>query len=305
MQPNADLPPPRPSHPPAALRYFVALMFLFYGFAKLNGAQFTILDSELDKPLREVPGFWLTWYYFGYSHVYGGLIALLQIGGALMLTFRRTVLLGACLLFGIISNIVLVDVFYDVDFSGLAMAVILWTCLVVILTPWLPGLVRFFWTSQQPGEPRSRRRRLAAAAVRAAMVVVAAAFTWWVANFNNRLPTPLDGSWEVAGGGGAPGALPSRIYFEHNRAFMAVFRYPDRWETHHFEVDTAAHSLRIWQEWLSKGPEVFSGTYRLTGDALELDGRLAGAPARLRLRRVSRASPQLPAPRGGTEEQRR
>ncbi len=45
------------------LRYFVALAVILYGFAKLNGSQFTILQSELDKPLGEVSGFWLTWYY--------------------------------------------------------------------------------------------------------------------------------------------------------------------------------------------------------------------------------------------------
>ena len=30
-----------------AARYVAALLLLFYGFAKLNGSQFTILDSEL------------------------------------------------------------------------------------------------------------------------------------------------------------------------------------------------------------------------------------------------------------------
>jgi len=73
---------------------------------------------------------------------------------------------------------------------------------------------------------------------------------------------------------------------------MAVFRYADRWETHHFTVDTATHGLRMWKNWLSKGPEISSGTYRLAGDRLELDGRLAStsAPVHVRLRRVRAAS---------------
>jgi hypothetical protein len=290
MLPTDDPPPQQETrYPPAALRYFVALMFLFYGFAKLNGAQFTVLDSMLDRPMREVPGFWLTWYYFGYSAVYGTLIALLQVAGALMLTFRRTALLGACLLFGIVSNIVLVDVFYDVDVSGLASAVVLWTCLAIILSFHAAELVRLFWTSQAPpAGSRSRGRRLGAAAVRVAMVVVAAGFTYWVANVNNRRPTVLDGTWEVVDVTGAAPVLPARIYFERNRAHMAVFRYPDRWDTHHFEVDPARHGLRVWAKWLSKGPEVFSGTYRLAGDVLELDGHLLRSPesVHLVLRRV-------------------
>ena len=288
--------------PSAALRYFVALMFLLYGFAKLNGAQFTILDSELDKPLRDVPGFWLTWYYFGYSAVYGSVIALLQIGGALMLTFRRTTLLGACLLFGIVSNIVLVDVFYGVDGNALAMAVVLWSCLAVILSHHAPDLVRLFWTSQAGSAESPARRRLASAA-RVAMVVFSAASMYWMANVNNRRPTVLDGSWEVVSATGQAGSLPVRVYFERNRAHMAVFRYGDRWETHHFEVDPAAHALRIWTHWLDKGPQLFAGSYRLAGDVLELDGRFASGagPVHLSLRRVGTAPPDRPAQTGQGE----
>ena len=42
----------------AAVRWFAALIAVVYGFAKLNGSQFTILDSELDRPMGEVSGFW-------------------------------------------------------------------------------------------------------------------------------------------------------------------------------------------------------------------------------------------------------
>src|SRR3954467_1947427 len=97
------------------LRYLVAVLVLTYGFAKLNGSQFTILDSELDKPMGHVSGFWLTWYYFGYSAIYGNFLASVQIIGALLLTFRRTTFLGACVLAPVLSNILLIDIFYGVD----------------------------------------------------------------------------------------------------------------------------------------------------------------------------------------------
>lgn len=86
-------------------RYAAAALLLLYGFAKLTGAQFTVLDSELDKPLRDVSGFWLTWYCFGYSQVYGTVIALAQIAGAVALLFPRTALLGACAMLPVIANI--------------------------------------------------------------------------------------------------------------------------------------------------------------------------------------------------------
>jgi hypothetical protein len=70
---------------PGPAHWIAALICLVYGFAKINGSQFTILDSELTKPMGEVSGFWLTWYYFGYSPFYGTLIALIQIGAGILL----------------------------------------------------------------------------------------------------------------------------------------------------------------------------------------------------------------------------
>jgi hypothetical protein len=71
---------------PSRARWFAAVVSIFYGFARLNGSQFTVLDSELARPMGDVSGFWLTWYYFGYSAFYGAIIALVQIGGGILLT---------------------------------------------------------------------------------------------------------------------------------------------------------------------------------------------------------------------------
>ncbi|HEY0022543.1 MAG TPA: hypothetical protein VGB24_06515 [Longimicrobium sp.] len=262
-------------------------MFLLYGFAKLMGSQFTILDSELDKPMGEVSGFWLTWYYFGYSAVYGSFIAVSQICGALLLTFRRTTLLGACLLFGITTNIVLVDLCYGVEPGGTATAIILWCCLLGMVLFYREALMHLFWRATA-GPRHGGVRRAAAWSIRCGMVVLAASFTYWVANYNNRLPTPLDGAWEVRArqGGTGQAMVPARIYFERNRAHMVVFRHADRWTTHHFEIDPASRGLHVWDEWLRKGEIVFRGTYTLQGDRMELRGRFAGSQSTVALQLV-------------------
>src|SRR5436190_16731703 len=110
--------------PPAA-RWVAVALCLVYGFAKLNGAQFTILDSELTKPLGRVSGFWLTWYYFGFSPIYGSLIALVQIAGAILLAWPRTALVGALLLAPVMANIVLIDVFYRIAFDATVVAIVI------------------------------------------------------------------------------------------------------------------------------------------------------------------------------------
>lgn len=260
------------------VRYLVALVLFNYGFAKLNGAQFTILDSQLDRPMGEVSGFWLTWYYFGYSRAYGTLLALAQIGGAALLLWRRTALLGALVLLPVVGNIVLIDLFYAIDPGALLVALLLLAGLGVVIAPYVPELVDVLWTRRKAeSAPRRRPVRFAKAAVCAAMVALTFGFTWLMANYNNVSPTPLDGAWTVAQPAVAGGReLPQVVYFERNRAYMAVFRYADRWETHHFDVDPRRRTISVFRDWLSRGPQLFEGTYALQGDQLRLTGRFAG-----------------------------
>ena len=274
-------------------RYFAALMIIQYGFAKLNGAQFTVLESVLDQPLREVSGFWLTWYYFGYSQAYGNLIALVQVFGGILLLFRKTTLLGACLLLGVMANIVLVNLFFEIDTSALVVALLITTCLLFILWQHRGELVRLFWIRQNSRYPSAQAgvgRRALKWSIRALVVVLPAVFTYWVANYNNRRPTVIDGAWRVAEVQGISNTtlVPDRIYFERNRAYMSVFAYADSSRTHHFEVDEGERALEIWNQWLRKGDKVFSGTYDLKQDRLELRGtfEIASDSVRLELVRV-------------------
>lgn len=279
----------------AVVRYLVAFTLFSYGFAKLNGAQFTILDSELDRPMGEVSGFWLTWYYFGYSRAYGTLLALAQIGGAALLLFRRTTLLGAVFLLPVVGNIVLVDLFYGIDAGATVVALLLLAGLVVLIAPHADSLVEVLWRRQRRSPARGWAARGGKAAVCAVMLALSFGITWWAANYNNVLPTPLDGAWNVERATGPAREVPRVVYFERNRAFMAVFRYAGRSETHHFEVDPRRRTVSVFRDWLARGPRVFAGSYTIQGDQLRLTGRFAGddVPATLLLtrRRVAGAAP--------------
>lgn len=273
---------------PRVARWFGALIAVIYGFAKLNGAQFTILDSELDKPLGDVSGFWLTWYYFGYSAVYGTLLALAQVAGGLLLTFRRTALAGALLLLPIALNIVLVDVFYGVDLGGLLTAVVWAALLIRVVYPHRERLVAA--VLPPVGE---RRAGAGTWAARVVLVVMAFVGTDWIANENNRSPTPIDGVWvspsvESGRAGGPADAPPDgmvrsprasrgdaatasdgaaavdvidKVFFERNRAHLVVVKdTAGEYRWHHFEVGPD-RGVRIWAEWLEKGELLYEGTY--------------------------------------------
>lgn len=265
------------------VRWSVAFVLLIYGFAKLTHAQFTILDSELDKPMGHVSGFWLTWYYFGYSSVYGAVIALSQIAGAILLTFRKTTLLGACLLFPVVVNIVLVDIFYRVDLAALLMAIFVLIGLIILLLIHKQELIDLFWHQQNllfARIPSGRRFSAVKWIVRLTLILIAAGGAYWTANFNNRVPTILDGTWDVVMVEPpiASQKIPSTIFFERNRAGLCVFKFADgTYKSHNFEVDEKTRVLRIWQDRSRQGSAILEAHYKISPHDLSLDGKFSGS----------------------------
>jgi uncharacterized membrane protein YphA (DoxX/SURF4 family) len=92
----------------SGIRLLLAYEISTYGFAKIFKEQFSVPEYIKDIPIGEQSGFWLTWYYFGYSYPFSIIIAIGQIGGSLLLLFNRTRLLGAFILLPIMLNIVFV-----------------------------------------------------------------------------------------------------------------------------------------------------------------------------------------------------
>ncbi len=198
----------------------------------------------------------------------------------MLLTFRRTVLIGACVLAPILANIVIIDIAYGIDLSATLMATLLLCIVGGIIAERRRALLDFFWNSEAKAPAVSTKASTIKWAVRIAMVAGAFSLTYWVANYNNRDPTPIDGAWQVVHvePDQAVGKIPQEIFFEYNRAYMCVFKFADdTYVTHHFQVDAASRSLGIWQQWLRKQGQIFSGSYVRNGPMLELQGQMAGA----------------------------
>ena len=96
------------------IRYWLALSISSYGFAKILKTQFQTPEFFLDTPLSSLSGMSLTWYYYGYSYPLAVIIGLLQIGGSILLLYRKTTLLGVLILLPVMVNIVLINVFYKI-----------------------------------------------------------------------------------------------------------------------------------------------------------------------------------------------
>ena len=269
-----------------ALRYYAAFMLLGYGFDRLMGAQFTILDSQLDQPLKHVSGFWLTWYYFGFSPIYSTVISLIQIGGAALLCIRRTALAGTLVLLPVMVNVVLIDAYvirWHLSNSVPRNAFYVLVALLIIVGFHYKELIEVFWRRQNKPSPLLSRARWIPVG-QCLLIFVMFAYTAhqanWTATGNEQLPTPLDGAWQVNGTNPADASLPRMIYFEYNRAFMCVFRLADgKLETHDFRVDTVSHTISIAKRWMARGPAIFQGNWTRDGNTMTLTGHWQGLPA--------------------------
>jgi hypothetical protein len=252
--------------PPSRARWIAAGLCILYGFAKLNGSQFVVLDSELSRPMGDVSGYWLTWYYFGYSPTYGALIALIQIAGGILLTFRRTALAAALALIPVFANILLIDIFFRISVGATMMALLILGCCAAVIAPHVSRLRR---TVLLDTPAHSLAPRLAMLAV---LLVAGWSVTWLGVRYFKRAPTAIDGTWLVVSEPGQSGtvALPWReVFFERNQAHKVVFRSPSGDAIHYFEVGPD-RIVRIWETLHSKGPLIMQGRVRPDG-RLQLD----------------------------------
>jgi hypothetical protein len=96
-------------------RYYLAATMLSYGFDKLLPTQMTIPSPRmLLNPYGHSSPFELLWTFMGYSPAYVIFSGAGEVLGALLLFFRRTTTLGAVILAGILTNVIMLNFCYDV-----------------------------------------------------------------------------------------------------------------------------------------------------------------------------------------------
>jgi hypothetical protein len=126
------------------IRYWLALQITTYGVAKIFGLQFGHSYLRDDNLVSSLSGFDLTWKYFGYSYALTLIIGLLQIGGSVLLVFRRTYLLGIVILLPVMINIMLIDIFYGIPFAATLNAILFTLGLSYLLLLRWKELTAFF-----------------------------------------------------------------------------------------------------------------------------------------------------------------
>ena len=128
-------------------------------------------------------GEWLTWFYFGYSHSFGTLLAIIQIVGAYGLLFRRTLLAAAFGLFAFMLNLTLINICYHMNAGALTQSVLLTLGISYLLLTDYKRLKQFFFKSL-PAIPHSAIHNATVKNIlRASAILLSLLFTIYLKTF--------------------------------------------------------------------------------------------------------------------------
>jgi hypothetical protein len=133
------------------LRYSIALGLTSYAIAKLIPVQFPpISPLTLEQHVGELRPMALLWTFMEYSRPYAFFGGLMELVVVLFLCFRRTATLGAIICVAVMSNVMMMNLAYDVPVKLYATMTVV-SALVLVLYD-LPRLTAFFLTNR-PAPP--------------------------------------------------------------------------------------------------------------------------------------------------------
>mgnify|MGYP006988471133 CR=1 FL=1 len=115
------------------LRYVLAFTLLSYGMAKVIPTQFpTPTADRLMQPYGESSPMGILWTFMGSSTAYTIFAGAAEVLAAIPLLFRRTTLLGALLAAGVLTNVVMLNLCYDVPVKLYSTHLLLMACLLIL-----------------------------------------------------------------------------------------------------------------------------------------------------------------------------
>jgi len=137
-------------------RYYVAMIMLSYGFAKLYDGQFPANTfGRLEEKVGDMSPMGVIWTMMGASKGYTFVSGLLETIGGLLLLFRRTKTFGALFSMTVMINVALLNFFYDVPVKIFSSHIVLF-CLFIVSGDAI-ALYRFF-VLHQPSQLRFQKR---------------------------------------------------------------------------------------------------------------------------------------------------
>ncbi|HEY1695693.1 MAG TPA: hypothetical protein VGG39_26175 [Polyangiaceae bacterium] len=279
-----------------AVRFVLAYEMIRYGVPKLIGMQFYPQYFRRDKRVIDLASSSLTWEFLGRTYWYQAFGGLIEVGSGVLICFRRTTLLGACLMTTALLNVVLINFFYDVDVKLFASVYLLFD--LALIAPHWRRLQAFFLAPVEPISLGRRGRWLYGLTV--TLAIVAPTVKMLREGIEHRVfeREPLEGAWSVKESTGATAAW-DRIYFEKDD--VGFIRVGGRFVPFHKELeggqlrlsiaedDRLAHVGHALTTVAAAGAEAFPQTVRgsltLEAQRARFDGQCDGQPCAMTLTR--------------------
>ncbi|HYK03741.1 MAG TPA: hypothetical protein VE974_18430 [Thermoanaerobaculia bacterium] len=178
------------------VRFTLAFTMIQYGAIKIIKTQFPMPGLDrLVQPMGEFSPMGLLWTFMGVSTAYNVFTGLGEIVGGLLLTTRRTTLLGALVSAGVLAHIAMLNFSYDVPVKIFSLLLLLMA--LFLIAPDLKRVAAFFL------ENRAVRTRKWVLVLRTLIVVGITGMTLYQTSQRQRFmaaeikPSPLTGLWTV------------------------------------------------------------------------------------------------------------
>ena len=185
-----------------AIRYFVLGTMVIYGAAKVMQFGEAPL-SQMLQPIGSLTPMGVLWLFMGTSKGYTLFAGACEMIGGLLMLSPRTTTLGALVCTGVMSNVWLMNIFYDVPVKVLSFHLLLMS--LFLLLPDARRLLAFFILNRAVEASREMPLFANAAMARVAnvarvlLLIAVLGFTIGLARFSAReMPaSPLQGAWLV------------------------------------------------------------------------------------------------------------
>jgi len=166
-----------------ALRYYLAFNMFIYGLLKIFYLQFIQLGMfSLEQTFGNSSPMGLLWRFMGYSEPYTVFAGSLELLGGLLLLWRRTKILGAIVCFGVMLNVFVLNLAYDVPVKIFSFHLTIIS--LVILIPDYRNLMNLFFknipTAPLKYEPYFHVKRKEIARLVLKSLLVGAVLVSWI-----------------------------------------------------------------------------------------------------------------------------
>jgi hypothetical protein len=286
------------------VRFSLATTMILYGAVKVIKSQFP--DPSLDRlvqPIGDASPMGLLWTFMGASESYNVFTGGGEMLGGLLLTARRTTLLGALVCLGVLGNVAMLNFSYDVPVKLFSLHLL--AMAAFLAAPDLRRLADFFLFNRrvEPAEVRplfgGKWLPRAALALRTVFVVGFVAVTLVQARESRqtygdlRPRPPLYGIWEVEDFAVDGQARPPLVT-DRTRWRRVIFDYPKVIAIQRMSDSRERYTMDLRQETrtlaLSKRDDAaWKAALKYTQpepDQVVLEGTFEGRAVRARLRRA-------------------